>query len=264
MQGKGFILPLILVAVLGVLTMLGFIPAFLGAPAMLIIVVIKDVIFMTFARGLPMAIISTRMMGGLLWAVVKKTGEIVVDKFVPQAGMVFTKIHGAFTIMSERVYRMGGVPIGFAPENAGYNIGFDHVNFVKELRNRGINDIREIADVNDYGQITGLNDDSRIKDIKEKIKITPEQVDLSGFNDFYRYMGEAANPYHQDANIKLGIAQGTLGGEKSKTGLYGAIGLIVFLSFLGVGLLYMLMGGGGGEQIVRVITDNGGTAVIPV
>lgn len=259
MQGKGFILPLVLVVVFGVLTMLDFIPVFLGIPAMLIVVMIKDVIFMTFARGLPMSIISTRMMGGLLWGVIKKTGEIVVDRFIPQAGMVFTKIHGAFTIMSERVYRVGGVPIGFAPENAGYNIGFDHVRFVKELKKLGINDIREIADVNEYGQIINLKDDPRIKDIKKKIKIIPEQVDLSGFDDFYRYMGEAANPYHQDANIKLGIAQGMFGG-KEKTGMLATIGVVVFIVIIAMGALYMLTSGGG-EQVVRVIVDEGGNVI---
>lgn len=261
MQGKGFILPLILVVVFGVVTMIGYIPVFLGIPAMLIVVLIKDVIFMTFARGLPMTIIATRMSGGLLWGVVKKTGEIVIDRFLPQAGMVFTKLHGAFTIMSERIYRVGGVPIAFAPENAGYNIGFDHVRFVKELEKRGITDIREIADVNDYGQIIGLKDDPRIKDIKKKIKITPGQVDLSGFDDFYRYMAEAANPYHQDANIKLGIAQGMFGGKGDRTNMM-AMAIVIFLSLLGVGVLYMLTsGGGGGEQIVRVIIDESGNVI---
>lgn len=260
MQGKGFTLPLIVVVVFGVLTMIGYIPAFLGIPAMLIVVLIKDIIFMTFARGLPMTIISTRMMGGLLWAVVKKTGEIVVDRFMPQAGMVFTKIHGAFTVMSERVFRVGGVPIGFAPENAGYNIGFDHVKLVKELEKRGIHDIREIADVNEYGQITGLKDDPRIKDIKKKINIVPEQVDLHGFDDFYRYMAEAANPYHQDANIKLGIAQGMFWGKPEGLGKIAMIGIVVFISIIAMGALYMLTSGGG-EQIVRVIVDNGGTVI---
>lgn len=260
MQGKGFILPLVIVVVFGVLTMIGYIPAFLGIPAMLIVVLIKDIIFMTFARGLPMTIIATRMSGGLLWGVIKKTGEIVVDRFMPQAGMVFTKLHGAFTIMSERIYRVGGVPIGFAPENAGYNIGFDHVRFVRELKKRGINDIREIADVNEYGQIINLKDDPRIKGIKKKINITPEQVDLHGFDDFYRYMAEAANPYHQDANIKLGIAQGMFGGKGEKTGMIATIGVVVFISIIAIAALYMLTSGGG-EQVVRVIVDNGGTVI---
>lgn len=257
---KKLIIPLVVVVALAIPTMLGIIPVFLGVPAMLLVVVLKDVIFLVFARGLPMAIISTRMMGGLLWGIVRRN-EIVVDRFIPEMGTIQTKKSGLYTVMPERIVKIGGVPIGFAPENVGYNVGMDDVQLVNELNERGIKDIREITDRNEYGQIIGIKDDSRINDIKDKIKVTPKQIDLGGFDRFYRYCAEAANPYHQEARVKIGIAQGTLGKPDTKTGWLVGIGVMVFLVMLGLVILNMLTGGG--EETVQVIVDNA-SHVIPV
>ena len=62
-MNKAFVIPLILIAGIGVPTMLGFIPAIIGAAAMLLIVALKDIIMMIFLRGLPMAMAMCRMRG---------------------------------------------------------------------------------------------------------------------------------------------------------------------------------------------------------
>lgn len=254
---KAIIAALVVVTALAIPTMLGFIPVFLGVPAMLLTILLKDVIFLVFARGLPMAIISTRMMGGLLWGVVRRK-EIVVDRFIPEKGMVQTKKSGDFTVVPQRLIKIAGVWMGLAPEKVGYNVGLDHVELVNQLKKRGITDIRDIIDTNEFGQAEGIKDDKRIRDIRDKLKASLEQMDLSGFDDFYRYCAEAANPYHQEAMKKIGIAQGVLGkGEKSP---WPWIAAIVFIGFIGLAVLYMLTGGGGE---VKVVVENA-SHVIPV
>jgi hypothetical protein len=246
------IFPLIVVAALGVPTMLGIIPVFLGVPAMLAAVIIMGILLIVLSRGLPMAIMWARMRGGMLWAVVKKTGEIVVDRFEPYAGWVFTKRHGEFAVMPSRIYKMAGVPTGFAPEDAAYNLGLDHIQLVNELKRRGINDIREIVDVNQYGQVTGFKDDPRIRDLKLKFKSRPTQIDLSGFNDFYRYCAEATNPYIQEAKTKIKVAQGIIG-EKGKWNWLIYVGVMVMLVAIGLVVLFLFTkggAGGGGGQVI--------------
>jgi len=268
-MNKTFIIPIILIVGVAIPTILGFIPAVLGASAMLLIVILKDIIMMFFLRGLPMAMAACRMQGGMLWGVVKKNKTIRAGRINPSAGMTPTEEHGRFTLMGPQMYSLDGIPIGFAPEDVGYNVGFDHVSLVNMLKARGINDITEVCDVDEFGYFKNWKDDPRIRDLKaddETIKelrqkygmIPGVQINLSGFSDFHHYTKQAANPYHQDVNVKQGIAQGLGKGEKGvNVGLWVLVGVIVgaVLTLVASFLL------GGGDQAVRVIVDNGGTVI---
>lgn len=273
---KAFIVPIIFIVAVAVPTMFGFIPAVIGVAAMLLIAVLKDVIMMVLLRGLPMAMASCRMQGGMLWGVVKRNKTILAGRINPSAGMTSTEKHGRFTLVGSQTYNLDGIPIGFAPEDVGYNVGFEHVALVNILKARGINDITEVCDVDEFGYFKNWKDDERIRDLKEDdetIKALREKygptpgspMDLSGFGDFHRYTQQASNPYHQDVNVKQGIAQGLGRSEKGvNTGLWVVVGVIIgAVLVLGVSFL---LGGKGGEQVVRVVTDNAGsgTTVIPV
>lgn len=261
---KGIILPLIGVVCVAIPTIFGIIPPVLGVLAMLVMVLLKDVLITVLARGLPWAIITQRIRGGLLWGVWDKTNNIKIDRFDPVAGTIVTKKHGSFNIMPSRLFKVDGVPIGIAPEGVGYNVGLDHVLLINELKRRGITDIRDVADVNEFGQIQGWKDSPHIKDLRKKFNLNVGEgmsLDLSGFNDFYKYCAEAANPYHQDARVKIGIAQGIIKPEGGRYNWLVYVGVMVLLVGIGVGVLLMLRGGE--EQIIRIITDNAIPTVIP-
>lgn len=271
-MNKTFIVPILIIVGVAIPTILGFIPVVIGASAMLLVVILKDVIMMFFLRGLPMAMAACRMQGGMLWGIVKRNKTIRIGRINPLAGMTPTEEHGRFTLMGSRTYNLDGVPIGFAPEDIGYNVGFDHVSLVNLLKARGVHDITEVCDVDDYGYFENWKDDPRIRDLKaddETIKALQKkyglvpgvQIDLSGFNDFHHYTKQAANPYHQDVNVKQGIAQGL--GKREKV---GNIGLWVLAGVI-VGAVLTLVASfllGGGEQVVKVIVDNTGSTTIPV
>jgi len=270
---KAIIIPLLIVAGIAVPTMFGLIPPVLGVAAMLMVVALKDIIMMIFLRGLPMAIASCRMRGGMLWAVIKRGGRIRAGRVEPKAGMVPTKEHGRFTLMGRRVYNLDGVPIAFAPEDIGYNIGFDHAALVNILRARGINDITEVCDVDKYGFVVGFKDDPRIRDLKEddetirKLRekygmIPGVEIDLTGFDDFVKYTMAAASPFHQDVNIKEGISQGLMKRDKGgNVGLWVIIGVIVgaVIAFVAAWLL----GGHGGETVVKIVENAATGTIIP-
>ena len=271
-MSKAIILPLLAVVAIAIPTMLGLIPAVIGVAAMLMVAALKDVIMAVFLRGLPMAIATCRMRGGMIWAVIKRGGRIRAGRVEPRAGMVPTKEHGRFTLMGRRVYNLDGVPIAFAPEDVGYNVGFDHAAIVNILRARGINDITEVCDLDQYGFVVGFKDDPRIRDLKEDDKtirrlrekygmIPGVEIDLTGFDDFVKYTVAAASPFHQDVNIKEGISQGLMRREKgANVGLWVIIGVIVgaVIAFVAAWLL----GGHGGETVVKVV-ENAGSSVIP-
>jgi hypothetical protein len=100
-----------------------------------------------------------------------------------------------------------------------------------------------------------MKDDEIIRALKEKYgQIPGVQIDLDGFSDFYRYSKEASNPYHQDANVKQGIAQGLGEQKKSNTGLWVLLGVIVGVVVAIVAAKFL--GGGGGEQIIRIVSEN--------
>ncbi len=257
---KGFIAATVVIVAIAVPTMIGYIPAFIGVPAMILVILMKDVIFLWLARGLPMAIMMTRILGGLLWGIAGRK-RIDIDRFVPEKGTIQTKKSGSYNIMPDRLFNVGGVQLGLAPENIGYNSGLDHVQLINELKNRGINDIRDITDTNEYGQVVGIKDDERIKDIREKLTVTlvpsKTQIDLSGFDDFYRYTAEAANPYHHEARVTIAKAQGMLGGEKSS-----ALKWIAAIAVIGaVCLAVLVVLTRGGAQEVKVIIENGGHVI---
>jgi len=257
---KSFVLPLIIVVAIAVPTMLGFIPVFLGVPAMLVVVLVKDVIFLVLARGLPMAIISVRMMGGMLWGIMEKTGNIIVDRVRPRAGMVFTKEHGAYNAVAEGKVGLDGVPLFLSPEEVGYNVKIEHLELLAKLKKRGINNILEIIDKNEYGQFKNFKDDPRIRDLKEKLEqkfepglidniLKPRAINLAGLNDFHRYAIESAHPFRQDANVKIGIAEGTTGGKPSKAIVW--LGVIVVIAIIALGIIMLLTRGD-----VKVILEN--------
>jgi len=264
---KMLTVPLAIITVVAVLTLFGMIPPILGIPAVLLILLLRDIILMIFGRGLPLSMISTRLRGGILFGVLKRGRNVAVERFDPQAGMVFTKRHGAFNVVDEGLVKMDGVPFALATEDVGFNIPPEYAWLIAELKRRGIKDIREIIDTNEYGQFVGWKDDPRIRDIREKLtkqayEVLSRPVDLPGLNDLYRYVTEAAHPFRQDANVKIGIAKGAITtADKPRWLLY--IGVMVLLVGIGVGILYMFTGGGGGEHTIRIITDNGETTVIP-
>ena len=251
---KGFIIALAVVCAFAVPTMLGFIPAFLGVPAMLVTIIMKDVIFLVLARGLPMAMIGARAMGGLLWGVMEKTGNIAVGKFRPKGGMTFTKGHGAYNTVTEGIVKLDGVPFAVAPEETGYNVKLEHLELLAELQRRGINNILEIIDTNEHGQFKNFKDDKRIRDIKNELKVklkpgdingmlNPRAINLPGLNDFHRYAIESAHPFRQDANIQIGIAQEARGAVgKSPWPWIAAIGIIGIICLT---VIFMLTREGG-------------------
>lgn len=261
---KGMIAPLLVVVGLAVPTMLGIIPAFIGVPAMLVVILVKDIIFIVLSRGLPWAMVTQRLRGGLIWGVVKR-GEVDAECFQPLMGTVQTKRHGSFNIMPERILRFMGVPVGLAPENVAYNVGIDHVNLIGELKERGIDQVSDIVDTNEYGQFLGFKDDERIKDlwdcpnewldetgkkVKKTMKaldnqvkkgnleiknnqiISNSQIDMSSMDDFYKYTITASNPYHNEARIKLGIAQRVSPRKGTSPVLILAIAAVVIVGIL--------------------------------
>lgn len=245
-----FIVALAVIIAIGVPTMLGFIPVILGVPAMIGVLLIRDIIFFVLARGLPMAAMSIRLMGGMLWGVMDKTNNIITDKKRTKAGMVFTKDSGAFNAVSEAMVRLDGIPLCVAPEEIGYNAKLEHLQLIKELKNRGINNILEVIDINEQGQFQGWKDDERIRDLKEKYTTLPQLVNLPGLNDFHRYAIEAAHPFRQDANIKIGIAQGTPAGAESSSWKW--IAALAVVGIIVMAILFLLFGRGE----VKVVTEN--------
>jgi hypothetical protein len=274
----GLILPLIVVVCIGVPTMLGILPAFLGVPAMLAVILIKDIIFIFLSRGLPIAMMTYRLLGGIVWGIFAR-GEVKASRFTPLMGTVQTKKAGSFNIMPQRLIKFDGVPMGIAPEKVSYNVGFDHIALIDELKKRGINDIQEIIDVNEYGQFENFKDDDKIKDLwdappeflgldarktKEELeKLEAElqaprkdQLDMSSMDDFYRYTTVASNPYHNEARIKLGIAQGVTGKPGSSPVLILAVAAIIIVGILAA--VHIL----GGQNPAPVVVQ-GGSNVIP-
>jgi hypothetical protein len=263
---KAFIIPIICIVGVAVPTIFGFIPPLIGVLALLLIAVLKDVIMMVFLRGLPMAMAACRMQGGSLWGVVKRDKTIKVGRIAPSAGMTGTKQHGKFTVVGSQMYSLDGVQIGLAPEDVGHNVGFDHVSLVNLLRSRGINNITDVCDLDEYGYFAGWKDDPRIKDLREddetirklKQKYCPTpgvQIDLSGFNDFHLYTKYASSPYHQDLNIKQGIAQGLGKGAKgANVGLWVLLGVIAGAAIAFIAAF--LLGNRVPEEAVRVVANN--------
>lgn len=249
---KAFIAALAVTVAIGIPTMLGFIPTILGVPAIIGIVLIKDIIFLALARGLPMAMMSIRAMGGLLWGVMDKTNNITTGKKKTKGGMVFTKSCGAYNAVSEAMVRLDGVPLCVAPEEVGYNVKLEHLQLIKELKDRGISNILEVIDTNEQGQFTGWKDDKRIRDLKKKYTTFPQLINLPGLNDYHRYAIEAAHPFRQDANVKIGIAQGTPAGAESSAWKW--IAALAIIGVIVMGIFFLLMGGG--TQEVKVITEN--------
>jgi len=248
---KAFIAAIVAVVAIAIPTMIGFIPAFLGVPAMLGIVIIKDVIFLVLARGLPMAIIAVRSAGGFLWGIMEKTGNIIVGRKRSVGGMVFTQKNGAFNVVSEGMVRLDGVPFFLAPEEVGHNVKLEHLQLLKELKSRGIHNILEVIDVNEQKQFVGWRDDPRIRDLKEKYTTLPQLIYLPGLNDFHRYVTESVHPFRQDANIKIGIAQGTGRVKESRAWMWVAV--IAIIGVIAMAALFILKGGGGE---VKVIIEN--------
>lgn len=248
---KGFVAPLIPFFAFAILTMFGFIPAFLGVPAMIIVVLVRDTIFAMLARGLPMAMISIRAAGGMLWGVMEKTGNIIAAKKNPIAGMVFTKEKGAYNVVSEGMFKLDGVPICVAPEEIGFNPKIEHLQLIGELKKRGIMNILEVIDVNDQGQFLGWKDDPRIADLKVKYATLPQLINFPGLNDFHRYAIESAHPFRQDANVKIGIARGTQSPKERSPWIWVAV--IMAIGFFGIMALYMLTQG---NKEVIVLVDN--------
>ena len=254
---KGFIAGIAVVVAIGIPTMLGFIPAFLGVPAMIAVVLIKDIIFLVLARGLPMAIIAVRMMGGFLWGIMDKTNNIVADRKRSIGGMTFTKKHGAYNTVAEAKVSFDGVPFFLAPEEVGYPVKLKHLQLIRELKNRGVNNILEVIDVNEQGQFVAWKDDPRIRDLKEKYTTFPQLINLPGMNDYHRYAIESAHPFRQDANVKYGIAQGSSGQKGGSAWMWVAV--IAIFGVIAMAALFILKGGGGE---VKVIVDNA-SRVIP-
>jgi len=241
---KALIGALVAVAGIGVATMLGFIPAIIGAPAMIGVVAIKDVIFLVLARGTPLQMMSIRVSGGLLWGVMDKSGNITTTIERTKAGMVFPKGCGGYNVMTDGMTRLNGVPFYLAPEEIGYNVKWEHLQLIKELRERGIDNILEVIDTNEQGQFIGWKDDPRIRDLKEKYTTLPQPINLPGLNDFHRYAIEAAHPYRQEANIKMGVAQVASAPKPSSGWMW--IAAIAVVGAFAVLILFMLLGGGGG------------------
>lgn len=267
---KGIILALVVVTMLAVPTMLGFIPAVIGAPAMLLVVLLKDVILMVLARGLPMAMITARMMGGYLWGIMDKSNNINVGRPRYKGGMTFTKKHGAYNVVTEGGVKLDGVPFYISPEEVGFNVKLVHLELLAKLKERGVNNILEIIDVNEQNQFKNFKDDQRINDLKDELRIKlepglidnlikPRVINLPGLNDYHRYVTESAHPFRQDANIQIGVAQEARNGKQSHALIWVAVIMVVGL--IGLGLLFLLMGRGG-ETVV--IIENAGRAAAPV
>lgn len=258
---KGILLPLCGAIAAGAVGVLELIPAWIAIVIILIIVGARDFVLMALARGLPWAIVTQRIRGGILWGVWNKGNNVKIDRFEPIAGTISTKKHGSFNIMAERLFRIDGVPIGIAPDGVAYNVGFDHIALINELKKRGVSKVQDVADIDEYGQFLGWKDDKRIRDLQDKLEFNPnigEPMDLGGFSDFYRYTTEAANPYHMDARIKIGISQGI--GETSQKGPnYGLYALIGIGILAAVAIAFLFMGG----QSDIVVNYPGGTNVIP-
>lgn len=264
---KKFYIP----AVLGVIP--GIIGIFLGGGnvlsivcilSMLLIFLVNTAVLCVFGRGAPDAMISARAQGGMMWGIVKTGKRIAIGKVDPKGGMITTK-HGTFNVMSSDMWNMDGVPIGFSPEKTGYNVGFDRIAIVNILKARGISNITDVCDVDEYGYFKNWKDDERIKDLKaddETIKALRQKythtpgvvIDLSGFDDFYKYQKEAANPYHQDAQIKQGISQGLFGKtDKTKMGMFIAgMAAIAIAAFVAI----VIISGQRGEVVIRTVVDN--------
>ncbi len=69
---KGLILPLCGAAAAGVLGMLEIIPSFFAIIVILAIIGLRDVVLISMARGLPWALISQRIQGGVMFGVWNK------------------------------------------------------------------------------------------------------------------------------------------------------------------------------------------------
>lgn len=266
---KGIYIPLAAAAAAGVLGIVEIIPPFFAIILVLALVLCRDVVLMALMRGLPYAIVTQRIQGGILWGVWNKTGNIKVGRFQPMAGTIQTKNHGLFNVMPDRIVKIDGIPFGFAPDGVGYNIGFDHALLIKELKNRGIDKVQDVADMGDNGEFLGWKDDKRIEDLKTKFEFTPnigESIDLNGFNDLYRYTREAANPYHMDARVKIGISQG-LDGQQQPGPNWGVY-LLGIAIVIGVVICLSFILGGQEEIVVNVVSDavpppGAGPTIIP-
>jgi len=251
---KAFLAPLAIFIAIAIPTLFGIIPAVIGVAALLLIVVIKDIIIMVFARGAPLEMIKMRMTGGILWGVVKHTGQLMIKRFQPSAGMVRTGHHGTFNIEPEGLLYVDGMPLGIAPEDVGYNIRVTDAQLVEEMKKRGISDIHEVCDMDPYGYVLNFKDDPRIKDLK--IDVKPRQISLK---NFAKYVTAAANPHGVDANIEIGIKQARKKDITKMAWLVGA-GILIFLVCIGVFVLLS----SGRVQEVKVIVENTVPQVIPV
>jgi hypothetical protein len=266
---KGIIIPLGAAAAAGVLGIVNIIPPFFAIILVLAILLCRDVVLMALMRGLPYSIVTQRIQGGIMWGVWNKTNTVKVGRFQPMAGTIQTQNHGLFNVMPDRIIKIDGVPFGFAPDGVGYNIGFDHALLIKELKKRGIDKVQDVADMGPHGEILGWKDDKRIEDLKTKFEFTPtpgEPLELSGFNDIYRYTREAANPYHMDARVKIGISQGLEGQQRSgpNWGLY----ILGIACVIGAVIALVVIFGGNEEIVVNVVSDavpppGAGPVVIP-
>ena len=251
---KMFIIPIVMATLVAIPTIVGIIPVVIGAGALLALIIFTNLIVWAFARGLPVEIMNVRMRGGMLWGVIKHTGQLLIKRFQPTAGMVRTERHGTFNIEPEGLLNVDGIPLGLAPEDVGYNIRATDAQLIGELKKRGVTDISEVCDIDPYGYVTNFKDDPRIKDLK--LNIEPKQLN---FRDFEKYVTKAANPHGIDANIEIGIQQGQRK-EITRLMLVLFAGFAVLLACIG---LWLLLGSRGGEQIVKVVYENTIPTVIP-
>jgi len=262
---KGMILPIIGAIAAGALGIFEIIPSFFAILVILVIIFLRDFILMYLMRGLPYAMMMQRMSGGIMFGIWNKQNNIKMDRFTPIAGVVQTAAHGLFNLMPERIYKMDGIPFAIAPANVGYNVGFDHALLVSELEKRGISQITDIADVDEYGQVLNFKDSPLVADLKDKFDLNPtigKPLELGGMNAFYRYTKEASNPYHQDARVKIGISQGvTNPPHGTNWGLY--IMLCVFALCGVIALSLILNQNAPVETVVRVVQDNLVPTIIP-
>ena len=255
---KMFIIPIIIATLVAIPTFVGVIPVAIGAGALLALIVTTNLLVWAFARGLPIEIMNVRMRGGMLWGVIKHTGQLLIKRFQPTAGMVRTERHGTFNIEPEGLLNVDGIPLGLAPEDVGYNIRATDAQLKEKLKELNITDISEVCDIDQFGYVTGFKDrpDLGFNADKLKIDLKPKQLN---FRDFEKYVTKAANPHGIDANIEIGIQQGQ---RKEITRLMVILfaGFAVLLACIG---LWLLIGSRGGEQIIRVVTDNAAPVIIP-
>lgn len=208
--------------------------------------------FMFLARGLAWTAMMARLKGKFLLLICKRTRQLAAGAVDVKFGVARTKKSGSFNILPDNTY-YNGISIGICPEDVGFNVSPEHGQVAEEMEKRGISEIKDIADTDEYGRVKNLKDDPRIK---EPVKIEPRTTD---FNSLYRYVQKASHPAGQDANIDLGIAQGVMGLGQGKLAWLVGAGILIFFVCIGVMVLRMHS-----QPTINLIVENVFRENIPV